>query len=483
MLTLRCSLSARRSTALDRTSLAADLRRLLGDECVRCRPIDILAYSYDSSFLTQVRDYPPDVIVIPRSAADVETVVRYAYEREVPIVPRGAGTGQTGGAVAARGGIVIDLSALNRIVELDADNLQVICEPGVVHADLNAFLAAHRLFFPPDPGSTKMCTLGGMVANNSRGMRAIKYGSTGDYVLGLEVVLPTGDRITTGSLGSRAMQSSSGLDLTHLLVGSEGLLGIFTQLRLKVLPVPQCRGLVLAAFDVLEDSGRAVLDVFRAGILPSAIEILDSSAIVAVNKYKPELRLPAAEAILLFEVDGNKPGVAHDAQRIADIVKERTPHVTWADDQKRVAALWEGRSVVGAASGQVRAGATRVYAGEDICVPIAHVPEALRGIQQVAKKYDTIIVTYGHIASGNLHAAPVIDMANDDEKQRVHLVADEIHRMALALGGTVTGEHGVGITRVPYMEQEHGAALATMRLLKRTLDPKGIMNPGKLFPE
>ena len=448
---------------------------------MRWRSVDLLAYSYDSSFATQVAEYRSDVVVLPRDTADVVSLVRFAYEHSVPITPRGAGTGQTGGAVAAKGGIVLDLSTLNHIVELDADNLQVICEPGVVHADLNKFLAKRRLFFPPDPGSTKMCTVGGMAANNSRGMRAIKYGATGDYVLGLDVVLPTGQLITTGSLNSRAIQSSSGFDLTHLIVGSEGMLGIITRLRLKVLPVPRSRGLVLAVFDRLESSGEAVVATFRTGLLPSAIEILDSSAIQAANLYKPELKLPAAEAMLLFEIDGNKPGVAHDAQQIASAISGIAKHVEWADEPAKVAALWEGRSVVGAASGQVRPGATRVYAGEDICVPIVRVPEALRGIQDIGRKHDTIIVTYGHIASGNLHAAPVIDMASGEEKRRVGLVTDDIHRLALDLGGTVTGEHGVGLTRRPYMGREHGAALDTMRLIKRTLDPKGIMNPGKMF--
>ncbi|MBI2940782.1 MAG: FAD-binding protein [Chloroflexi bacterium] len=462
-------------------AVAARLRRELSPAQVLTDPAELLCYSYDASFESMLNPRRPDVVVLPAATADVARTVAVAAQHRVPVTARGASTGQAGGALPVHGGIVLDMSRLDQVVELDAENLQVIVQPGIVHADLNAFLARHGLIFPPDPGSSRMCTVGGMVANNSRGMRALKYGSTGDYVLGLEVVLASGEVITTGSLGSRALQSSSGLELTRLFVGSEGLLGVITQLRLKVIPVPPAKGMVMALFDELEQTGRSVVATLRAGILPSAIEILDSSAIQAVNLYRPQIRLPSAEAILLYEVDGNPPSIAHDAERIAQVVGLFASRVEWSTEPKRVAALWEARSVVGAASGQVRPGAARVYAGEDICVPLARVPEALRTIQETARRNDLTVVTYGHIATGNLHPAPVIDVANPDEVARVQLFADEIHRLARRLGGTVTGEHGVGLTRIAYMREEHGGALDVMRQLKRTLDPLGILNPGKLF--
>ena len=472
------------AVSVDWTRAARELREALGyDGGVLAGPDELLVYAYDASFESMIQPSLPDLVVLPRDTQDVARTVRFAGERGIPVTPRGASTGQAGGALPVRGGIVLDMTRLDQIVELDAPNLQVIVQPGVVHASLNAFLAPHGLIFPPDPGSSRMCTVGGMVANNSRGMRALKYGCTGDYVLGMEVVLPDGQVITTGSINSRALQSSSGLELTKLFVGSEGLLGVITQLRLRVVPVPQARGMVMALFDRLESTGESVSAVLRAGLLPSAIEILDATAIQAVNIYRPALKLPPAEAILLYEVDGNPPGVAHEAARIAEVVAPFAQRVEWSDEPKRVAALWEARSVVGAASGQVRPGAARVYAGEDICVPLTRVPETLRAIQDTAKRHGLTVVTYGHIASGNIHPAPVIDVANAEEVRRVRLFADEIHRLARRMGGTVTGEHGVGMTRIPYMREEHGPALDAMRRIKDALDPKGIMNPGKLFGE
>jgi len=468
---------------MDKQRLVAELQALLGKEAIRWQPKDLVAYSRDSSFYSQLHELLPDVVVLPRSREDVVKTVTFAYENDVPVTPRGAATSQTAGPLAARGGIVIDMSLLNRIVEVDALNLQVIVEPGVVHADLNARLAKDKLFFPPDPGSSKMCTIGGMVSNNSRGMRAIKYGATGDYVLGLEVVLPNGQVIQPGSIKARTVQSSSGFDLHKVFVKAEGMLGIITLLRLKVLPMPAARGIVMALFDVLEKAGEAVSAVFQAGIVPSAIEILDTSAILAANLYRPNLRLPQADAMLLFEVDGNPPGVAAELQRIVDVVRPTAFQVDWSDEPKRVASLWEARSVVGAAASKVRPGSARIYAGEDIAVPITAVPAALRGIREIGQKHGVAVVTYGHIGNGGLHAAMVIDPARPEEVAAALRVEAEIHELAHSLNGTVTGEHGVGMVRAGYMPYEHGPALEVMKVLKKALDPKGIMNPGKMWPD
>jgi glycolate oxidase len=470
------------ATGTRAAALARDLRARLKESQVVDGPAELQTFAYDASFMTQLRPSRPDVAVIARSREDVQAVLRYADERVVPVVPRGAASGQAAGAVALDGGIVLSVHAIDRLLELDRPNLQLFCGPGLVHAKLNEQIAPHRLLFPPDPGSTRMATVGGMAATNAHGMRAVKYGPTAAWVLGLEVVLPDGEVIETGSLGSRAKQSSAGLELTKLFVGSEGTLGVITKLRLKLMPTPAARAIVLGVFDVLENAGQAVQAVSAGGISPSAIEIVDQRCVQAINLYRPNLGLPEAEALLLFEVDGNPPGVRWDAERIAELVAPLAARVEWSDEPKRMAALWEGRAVVGAAIGLLRPGANRAYCGEDICVPTERIPETLRVLQEISKRFDVPIATYGHIGNGNLHPGHLIDARDPDEVRRVLQVADAVHDLALRMGGTTTGEHGVGAVRAPFMEREHGPALETMRRIKRALDPKGIMNPGKIWP-
>lgn len=462
-------------------ALARDLRAILPTGRVLTDPAELDSFSYDASFFSFLHPHAPDLVVQARSRDDVVATLRLADRSDVPVTPRGAATGQTGGAVPVEGGIVLDLSQMKTIVELDQPNLQVFVEPGVVHADLNAFLARRRLMFPPDPGSSRMCTIGGVVSNNARGMRAIKYGATSEWVLGLEVVLADGSVIWTGSPGSRALQSASGYELSKLFCGAEGTLGVITQLRLRVRPLPETRGLVLAAFDRLEATATALGAVFDAGILPSAVEILDERMIQTANGYRPDLGLPEAAAILLFEVDGNPPSVRYEAEQVATIVGRWASHLDWADEPARVAQIWEARSVAGAAVGLLRPNGVRAYAGEDICVPIARLGEALVRIQAISAEHGIPVASYGHIGGGIVHAALVADLTNIDEIRRVELTADAINRLALDLNGTVTGEHGVGYVRASYLPREHGPALDVMRRIKRALDPKGILNPGKFI--
>jgi glycolate oxidase len=462
-------------------TLATELRALLHNSAVLEAPAELRTYAYDASFLTQLAPRPPEAVVLAGSTDDVARVMRFATERRIPVTPRGAASGQAGGAVALEGGIVLALNAMNRILEIDAGNMQVFSEPGVVHAKLNDALAPHGLIFPPDPGSSRMATVGGMASTNAHGMRAVKYGPTSAWVLGLQVVLPDGEIIETGSIGSRAKQSSAGLELTKLIVGAEGTLGVVTRLRLKLMAIPPARAIVLALFDVLENAGQAVQAVFGAGVSPSAIEILDQRSIQAINLYRPAMNLPAVEAMLLFEVDGNPPGVRWDAQRIIEVISPLATQTEWSDEPKRIAALWEARSVVGAAVGTLRPGSTRAYCGEDIGVPVSRIPEALRAIQDISARHGILVATYGHIGGGGLHPGLLIDGHDADEIQRALRVADDIHQLALRLGGTVTGEHGVGAARAPYMAQEHGPALEVMRRLKAALDPLNIMNPGVIF--
>jgi glycolate oxidase len=462
-------------------TLADELRAIVIDGAVIEGPAELRTYAYDASFLTQLAPRAPEAVVLARSTADVSAVMRFAVRHRIPVTPRGAASGQAGGAVPLEGGIVVALNAMNRILEIDAGNMQVFCEPGVVHARLNEALAPRGLIFPPDPGSSRMATVGGMASTNAHGMRAVKYGPTSSWVLGLQVVLPDGEVIETGSVGSRAKQSSAGLELTKLIVGAEGTLGVVTRLRLKLMAIPPARAIVLAVFDVLERAGEAVQAVSGAGVSPSAIEILDERSIQAINLYRPAMQLPRVEAMLLFEVDGNPPGVRWDAERIVEVVSPLARQAEWSDEPKRIAALWEARSVVGAAVGTLRPGSTRAYCGEDIAVPVSAIPEALRAIQDISARHRVLVATYGHIGGGGLHPGLLIDGHDPDEIQRALRVADEIHQLALRMGGTVTGEHGVGAARAPYMAREHGPALEVMRRLKAALDPLGIMNPGVIF--
>ncbi|HEV7665535.1 MAG TPA: FAD-binding oxidoreductase [Chloroflexota bacterium] len=462
-------------------TLAQDLRGLLSHSRVIDQPAELRTFAYDASFLTQLGPRSPDAVVIAGSTEDVSAVMRYASGQAIAVTPRGAATGQAAGAVALEGGIVLALNAMNRILEIDVPNMQVFCEPGVVHAQLNAALAKHNLIFPPDPGSSRMATVGGMASTNAHGMRAVKYGPTSAWVLGLQVVLPDGQIIETGSVGSRAKQSSAGLELTKLIVGSEGTLGVVTRLRLKLMAIPPSRAIVMGLFDALEQAGQAVQAVFSAGVNPSAIEILDERCIQAINLYRPAMDLPRVEALILFEVDGNPPGVRWDAERISEVIGPFAQRTEWSAEPARINALWEARSVVGAAVGMLRPGSNRAYCGEDICVPVARIPETLRAIQDISARHAIPIATYGHIGGGGLHPGHLIDGRNPDEIQRVLKVADEIHHLALRMGGTTTGEHGVGTARAPYMAEEHGPALEVMWRLKRALDPQNIMNPGVIF--
>jgi glycolate oxidase len=463
------------------SSLAADLRGLLSASRVLDAPAELRTYAYDASFLTQLAPNPPDAVVIAASTEDVAAVMRYANQHQIPVIPRGAASGQAAGAVALGGGIVLALNAMNRILEIDLANMQVFCEPGVVHAQLNSALAPHGLLFPPDPGSSRMATVGGMASTNAHGMRAVKYGPTSAWVLGLQVVMADGEVIETGSVGSRAKQSSAGLELTKLIVGAEGTLGVVTRLRLKLMAIPPSRAIVLGLFDALEDAGQAVQAVFGAGVSPSAIEILDERCIQAINLYRPAMALEPVEALILFEVDGNPPGARWDAERVTEVITPFARRSEWSDEPGRINALWEARSLVGAAVGMLRPGSNRAYCGEDICVPVARIPETLRAIQDISARHRIPIATYGHIGGGGLHPGHLIDGRDPDEIRRVLLVADEVHQLALRMGGTTTGEHGVGAARAPYMAQEHGPALEVMRRLKRALDPHGIMNPGVIF--
>jgi glycolate oxidase len=462
-------------------TLADRLREIIPADRVIDDPATLLPYAYDASFWSLRQQRLPDVVVVARSTAEVASVVRFADATGTPVVPRGAGTGQTGGAVAARGGIVISFARMREILEIDRRNLQAVVEPGLVFADLQDALRPQGLFFPPDPGSGRACTLGGMAANNASGPHAVRWGTTSAYVLGAEVVLADGSVITTGGVRSKALKSSSGIDLTKLFVGSEGTLGIITRLRLRVQPRPPARGVVLAGYAALEDTVASLDDLFEAGVLPSTAELLDRSAVDALQRWKPDLELPDGEAVLLIEVEGTPDHVASSVRYVDSIVRRRATVTKFAEVEADVARLWAARSGLAAAAALAHPDKHRIFAGEDLAVPLSEIPRTIHRAREISAELHLAVIFYGHFGDGNVHSAILIDPADPDEVRRADELADRLHRLAIEVGGTVTGEHGTGAVRQPYMRAEHGDALDVMRRVKAALDPKGILNPGKIF--
>src|SRR5881628_1851594 len=466
-----------------RSTLAERLRRLLPHEAVIDDPATLLPYAYDASFWSLRQQRLPDVVVVPRTTEHVQRVVRFADETNTPVIARGAGTGQTGGAVAAQGGIVVSFARMREVVQIDRANLQAVVRPGLVFADFQDALRPHGLFFPPDPGSGRACTLGGMAANNASGPHAVRWGTTSAYVLGAEIVLADGSVITTGGVRSKALKSSSGIDLTKLLVGSEGTLGIFTKLRLRVQPRPPARAVILAGYAALEDTVASLDDLFAAGVLPSTAEFLDRSAVEAIQRWKPELGLPEGEAVLFIEVEGTPEQVAANVRYTEAIVRRRATVTRVAEDEKEIARLWSARSGLAAATALAHPGKHRIFAGEDLAVPLSEIPRTVRRARELGAELRIAVVFYGHFGDGNVHTAILIDPEDADEVRRADELADRLHRLAIEVGGTVTGEHGTGAVRARYMRAEHGDALDVMKRIKNVMDPKGLLNPGKIYPE
>jgi glycolate oxidase len=431
-------------------------------------------YASDASRVAGLADY----VVRPEDAQQVSRIMRLASEERIPVTARGAGTGLSGGASPISGGIVLDLSGMDRIVEIDIENLQVIVEPGVVQQKLNSALRPLGFFFPPDPGSSATCTIGGMIANNSSGMRSVKYGTTKSYVLDLEVVLADGRVIHTGS---KVLKSAAGYDLTRLFVGSEGTLGIITRAGLKLAPLPAARKLVLASFEQTETAGRAVIELFTSGIRPSACEILDRTTLKVLKLCDPNLALPDDGDLILFEVDGTDSSTSQAALQIQELLRPLAKSVRFAFGQEEMEAIWAARRLVGAAISRLDPTRTRVYLGEDVGVPIKQIPSLIKKVGQITSRLDLPAMKYGHIGDGNLHVALFIDVMNRDQWERLGLAADRIHRAAIKLGGTVSSEHGIGLARAQYMKSQVGEdALSVMRSIKRALDPLNILNPGKM---
>ncbi|MHA1605679.1 MAG: FAD-binding oxidoreductase [Candidatus Freyarchaeota archaeon] len=454
-------------------SLVESLSSIVGDEHVKSDIVDRYCYSMDASFYRAV----PDVVVFPQTTEQVSEVMRFANANGVPVTPRGAATGLCGGAVPLKGGIVLDLTKMNKILEIDLDNLCVRVESGVIQNRLNEELEPHGFFFPPSPGSKKMCTIGGMISTNAGGMRAVKYGVTRNFVLGLKVVLPSGEVL---DLGGKTLKRSLGLDLIQLFVGTEGTLGVITEALLRILPLPEETAVIVAPFSDIGDAARAVNSVLRRTI-PAAIEIMDRGIIRAVNAYMPELNLPEVDALLYFESGGTREEVEKQTELIVETCKKHGARgIQWTSDPLEKQRLWQGREAAGGAIMNLDRRLVRVYEAEDVCVPISKMPEMIKRFREISEKYGIPVCLYGHAGDGNVHSGVLIDVRSDEEWHKLRALTREVYEAAISLGGNVSAEHGVGVLRAEWMEKIHGLGLEYIKKIKRVFDPRGILNPGKL---
>jgi len=354
-------------------------------------------------------------------------------------------------------------------------NMTVITQPGVVTATLQAAVEREGLFYPPDPASLRQSTIGGNVATSAGGPRCLKYGVTRDYVLGLEAVLPSGEIVRTGALTAKNV---TGYDLTHLFVGSEGTLGLVTEATLRLIPLPRARRTVMADFTDVSTAANAVTDVLSASIVPCAMELMDNTTIKLVEEYTHAGLNQSAGALLLVEVDGEEEVVPRQAEEITQIFRNRATTVRQAGDQKEADVFWSARRAVAAAFGQLRPNRL----GEDIAVPRSKIPEAIERIRDIGVEFDLTVAIFGHAGDGNLHPNVLVDLRNEDETRRTLAAAEEIFKVAMDLGGVLSGEHGIGVLKRDYLADNlHPQALAMMRAIKKTIDPKNIMNPGKVL--
>jgi len=452
--------------------LLAQLREVLPELRVLTEESDTEAYRFDeTAFMHAGR---PLAVCFPRSTMDVQRIVELAAAAGVPIVPRGAGTGLSGGAVAVDGGLSVVFTAMNEIVEIDPANLTATVQPGVINAELNVAAAEHGLLYPPDPASFETCTIGGNLAENSGGLRCVKYGVTRDWVLGLEVVLADGSVIRTGG---KTVKDVAGYDLTGLFVGSEGTLGLITEATLRLLPKPPPNLTLLAFFASIHAAGDAVAGITAAGVTPVTLELMDAYTIAAVDdNFKLGLDRSAA-AMLMVESDLGGAAAEHELSVVEAACQAAgaTSVLISADAQE---ADWLRQARRGAHGSLEKAGAARM---DDVGVPRSRVPEMLDRIAEIAARHELPVGVFGHAGDGNLHPTYVLDRDDPTAERRVDAARDEIYRAALELGGTVTGEHGTGLAKKPWLELQRGArSVEAMRAIKRALDPHGLLNPGKV---
>ncbi|NTU42819.1 MAG: FAD-binding protein [Nitrospirales bacterium] len=434
---------------------------------------DLICYSFDASIADERL---PHAVAWPRNTDEVVKLTRFAAENNLSIIPRGAGTGMAGGSVPPQDRcIILSFEKMRKIIDVDTRNMTVVVEPGVINGWLQKEMEYLGFFYPPDPASLQMCTIGGNVATNAGGPRAVKYGVTRDYVMGIEAVLPDGSVISTGG---KTYKRVVGYDLKDLLIGSEGTLAISTRIRLKIIPRPEDVMTLLILFPSLESAGTAVTKIMASRILPRTMEFMDRSSIEAIEKYKPTGLPTGIEALLLIELDGYPGTIKKEAERLVDICHALGGEAIVAEDETARQRLWDARRSISPALYHIKTSKIN----EDIVVPRDKIPTILTELRRISERSGIQIISFGHAGDGNLHVNIMTDIHNREEKAKGMQVVEEVFRITLGLGGAISGEHGIGMTKAHYIGMEiKEKELSLMRGIKGVFDPKGRMNPKKIF--
>jgi glycolate oxidase len=454
-------------------SVKEKIKKIVGGKNYTDSPEDKLTYSYDA---TPLFSQLPEAIVFPENEQQISELLKLANQENFPVVPRGSGTGLSGGAVPVENSLLIVMTKWDRILEIDSSNLTALVEPGVITGVLQNEVEKLKLFYPPDPGSINVCTIGGNVANNAGGLRGLKYGVTKNYVLGVEMILPNGELLKTGG---KNMKDVAGYNLRDFIVGSEGTLGIFTKILLKLLPIPPISVTMLTYFDYLNDAAKAVSEIISAHITPSMMEFLDNTTIRCVEDYT-HIGLPVnSEAVLLIEVDGRGSAVGEDADVIMSILKKNnSSFIKSAKDTLEANSLKTARRT--AFSALARQRPTAIL--EDATVPRSELPLIIEKVKEAARKFDVTFGNFGHAGDGNIHPTCLTDERDSAEINRAHKAFEFIFNEAVKLGGTITGEHGTGLAKKQFLESVAGLpGLDMMKKIKAAIDENNILNPGKIF--
>lgn len=455
------------------TSIIKEFQKLLGNENVMLDEVDRFNYAYDAAVL---EPEIPSLVVRPTTGEILGKVIQLCFRESIPMTVRGAGTNLSGGTIPKKEGVVILTGGMNRILEINEEDMYAVVQPGVVTANFAAAVAEKGLFYPPDPGSQNVSTLAGNVAENAGGLRGLKYGVTKDYLMGLAFFDVEGNQIRTGS---KTVKCVTGFNLTGLMIASEGTLGVFNEITLKLIPPPQASKAMMATYDVLEQATETVSAIIANKIVPCTLELLDNFTINAVESFS-RVGLPTdAKALLLIEVDGHPGQVEDEADQIQALCHKmgaRQIHIAKDEDEKN--RIWEARRT--ALSALARLKPTLIL--EDATVPRSKIPKMVKGIEDLAKKYDLSIGTFGHAGDGNLHPTILCDKRNPEEWHKVELAVEELFDIALSLDGTLSGEHGIGIAKARFLKNEIGQpSIDFCRKMKLALDPKNLLNPGKII--